>query len=350
LPCLFFLSCFIFDKLLSLPQLSIYRVSLAFKASHACPFMMRFAGVTMLSSEIRYFLAVVQCGSLSAASEQLFVAVSAISRQIQRLETQVGVPLFERHARGMVLNEAGEIFAHHVRKSQLDMEYALAEIKGLKAIRRSLIRIACTDGMAFSLLPGLLAEFRQANPGVLFALNVTHSQGVAACVRAGECDVALQFSLQPERSVEVLGSWPAPVLLAMHQSHPLASRQVTLADLHGWPLALPGQHTTVRQLFDLSCQMNDCVVEPVLTCDYFATLYHFLLHTPQAVTICSAFTLLFERDTQNLVLRSMGVDQLSQRTLQLQTVSGRQRNAALTLFLQFLQQRLTEMDQQVRMG
>jgi DNA-binding transcriptional LysR family regulator len=350
LPCLFFLSCFIFDKLLSLPQLLIYRVSLAFKASHACPFMMRFAGVTMLSSEIRYFLAVVQCGSLSAASEQLFVAVSAISRQIQRLETQVGVPLFERHARGMVLNEAGEIFAHHVRKSQLDMEYALAEIKGLKAIRRSLIRIACTDGMAFSLLPGLLAEFRQANPGVLFALNVTHSQGVAACVRAGECDVALQFSLQPERSVEVLGSWPAPVLLAMHQSHPLASRQVTLADLHGWPLALPGQHTTVRQLFDLSCQMNDCVVEPVLTCDYFATLYHFLLHTPQAVTICSAFTLLFERDTQNLVLRSMGVDQLSQRTLQLQTVSGRQRNAALTLFLQFLQQRLTEMDQQVRMG
>jgi DNA-binding transcriptional LysR family regulator len=350
LPCLFFLSCFIFDKLLSLPQLLIYRVSLAFKASHACPFMMRFAGVTMLSSEIRYFLAVVQCGSLSAASEQLFVAVSAISRQIQRLETQVGVPLFERHARGMVLNEAGEIFAHHVRKSQLDMEYALAEIKGLKAIRRSLIRIACTDGMAFSLLPGLLAEFRQANPGVLFALNVTHSQGVAACVRAGECDVALQFSLQPERSVEVLGSWPAPVLLAMHQSHPLASRQVTLADLHGWPLALPGQHTTVRQLFDLSCQMNDCVVEPVLTCDYFATLYHFLLHTPQAVTICSAFTLLFERDTQNLVLRSMGVDQLSQRTLQLQTVSGRQRNAALTLFLQFLQERLTEMDQHVRMG
>ncbi|MGD9424817.1 LysR family transcriptional regulator [Pantoea sp. NSTU24] len=304
----------------------------------------------MLSSEIRYFLAVAEYGSLSAASEQLFVAVSAISRQIQRLEDQVGAPLFRRHARGMVLTEAGELFAHHVRKSQRDMAYTLAEIKGLNAVRRSLIRIACTDGMAFSLLPGLLAEFRQHHPGVLFALNVTHAQGVAACVRAGECDVALQFSLQPERSVEVLGSWPAPVLLAMHQSHPLASRQVTLADLHRWPLALPGQHTTVRQLFDLSCQMNDCVVEPVLTCDYFAALYHFLLHTPQAVTICSAFTLLFAGETQNLVLRSMGVDQLSQRTLQLQTVSGRQRNAALTLFLQFLQQRLTELDQQVRLG
>ena len=94
--------------------------------------------------------------------------------------------------------------------------------------------------------------------------------------------------------------------------------------------------------------MNGSVVEPVLTCDYFATLYHFLLRTPQAVTICSAFTLLLERESQNLVLRTMGVDQLSQRTLQLQTVSGRQRSAALTLFLDFLQQRLSEIDRQLR--
>ncbi len=172
--------------------------------------------------------------------------------------------------------------------------------------------------------------------------------GVAESIRAGECDVALQFSLHPERGVEVSGSWPAPVLLAMHQSHPLASRPVTLADLSYYPLALPGQNTTVRQLFDLSCQMNGSVIEPVLTCDYFSTLYHFLLHTPQAVTISSAFTLLFESEKQGLVLRSMGVDQLSQRTLQLQTVSGRQRSAALNIFLLFLQQRLTEIDSKLR--
>ena len=69
----------------------------------------------MLSSEIRYFLAVVESGSLSAASEKLFVAVSAISRQIQRLEAQVGVARFERQAAGTGRNEEGEILAHHVR-------------------------------------------------------------------------------------------------------------------------------------------------------------------------------------------------------------------------------------------
>lgn len=303
----------------------------------------------MLSSEIRYFLAVANTGSLSAASEQLFVAVSAISRQIQRLENQVGVPLFARHARGMVLNEAGEIFAHHVRKNLLDMEYALAEIKGLKAVRRTLIRVACTDGLAFTLLPRLIADFRNNNPGVLFDVKVASTQGVAEALRNGECDVALQFSLHAERGVEVMGSWPAPVLIVMHQTHPLATApQVTLADLSHYPLALPQQNTTVRQLFELASHMNGSLVEPVMTCDTFSMLFQFLLRTPQAVTICSAFTVLQEAETHGLILRSVGIDQLSQRTLQLQTQSGRPRSAALNVFLTFLLQQLDALEEPLR--
>ncbi|WP_455843619.1 LysR family transcriptional regulator [Pantoea agglomerans] len=303
----------------------------------------------MLSSEIRYFLAVANTGSLSAASEQLFVAVSAISRQIQRLENQVGVPLFARHARGMVLNEAGEIFAHHVRKNLLDMEYALAEIKGLKAVRRTLIRVACTDGLAFTLLPRMIADFRNDNPGVLFDVKVASTQGVAEALRNGECDVALQFSLHAERGVEVMGSWPAPVLIVMHQTHPLATApQVTLADLSHYPLALPQQNTTVRQLFELASHMNGSLVEPVMTCDTFSMLFQFLLRTPQAVTICSAFTVLQEAETHGLILRSVGIDQLSQRTLQLQTQSGRPRSAALNVFLTFLLQQLDALEEPLR--
>ncbi len=303
----------------------------------------------MLSSEIRYFLAVANTGSLSAASEQLFVAVSAISRQIQRLEKQLGVALFTRHARGMVLNEAGEIFAHHVRKNMLDMEYALAEIKGLKAVRRTLIRVACTDGLAFTLLPRMIAAFRETHPGVLFDVNVASTQGVAALLRSGECDVALQFSLHAERGVEVMGSWPAPVLIVMHQTHPLANAEVvTLADLNHYPLALPQQNTTVRQLFELASHMSGNLVEPVITCDNFSTLFHFLLRTPLALTICSAFTVLQEAETHGLILRSVGIDQLSQRTLQLQTQSGRPRSAALNVFLEFLLQQLHALDEPLR--
>ncbi len=141
----------------------------------------------------------------------------------------------------------------------------------------------------------------------------------------------------------------APVLLVMHDSHPLAGvPQVALADLSHYPLALPQQNTTVRQLFELASHMSGHLIEPVLTCDNFSTLFHFLLRTPLAVTICSSFTLAEEAQQQGLVMRAVNIDQLSQRTLQLQTQSGRPRSAALTLFLTFLQQQLSALSAAIK--
>ncbi|MHC5176515.1 LysR family transcriptional regulator [Serratia rhizosphaerae] len=301
----------------------------------------------MISSEVRFFLAVASSGSLSAASEQLFVAVSAISRKIQRLEEQVGAPLFERHARGMVLTEAGQIFENHLRKSLLNIEQAMAEIKGLKAVRRTALRVACSNGLAFSLLPQLMARFRQQNPAVTFVLTVADSKTLARLVRNGECDLALQFSLHPEQGVDVLASWAAPVLLLMHSDHPLANQQVALTDLCQYPVCLPEPSTTIRQLFDICCQMSGTFIEPVLTCDNFAALFNFLQVSPRAVSICSQFTVL-PLLQQPITIKSFGVDQLSQRTLQLQLPPGRQRSAALQLFVEFVSDTLNQEDSAVR--
>ncbi|MFC0226160.1 LysR family transcriptional regulator [Serratia aquatilis] len=302
----------------------------------------------MLSSEVRFFLMVANCGSLSAASEQLFVAVSAISRQIQRLEAQVGEPLFERHARGMILTEAGQIFEKYVRKSLLDIDLALAEIKGLNDTRSKTLRVACTNGLAFILVPQLMAHFREAYPTVSFVLTVADSKTLAQLIRHGECDLVLQFSLHPERDVEVIASWPAPVLLLMHRAHPLAAREVALADLCHYPVCLPEPGSTVRQLFDISCQMSGIFIEPVLTCDNFSTLHNFLLGSPLSVTICSQFTAMPLLQPQGLILKSFAVELLSQRTLQLQLPIGRQRSAALNSFLVFVSQTLSEKDRAVR--
>lgn len=294
----------------------------------------------MHSNEIRYFLAVANTGSLSAASKQLFVAVSAISRQIQQLEARMGATLFERHARGMVLNDAGQILENHVRKSMRDMEFAIAEIQGLKAVRRTVIRMACTDGPAFDLLPQVFARFRAINPGVMFYLNVVTASQIPEMVRSGDCDLALQFSLSPERGVDVLASYAAPVRMAMRPDHPLADAEVQLSDLHPYPLALNEQGSTIRQLFDLSCRMSGIFLEPALSCNRFSTLYDFMLSTPGAIVACSHYSVLFKARRDNLVIKSINIEQLSQRTLQLQTQAGRHRSAALSQFIDFICQQL----------
>lgn len=228
------------------------------------------------------------------------------------------------------------------------MEHAIAEIKGLKAVRTTSLRIACAEGMAFGLLPELFTQFRRLYPGVSFHLTVGSALEVTEIIRRGECDVAFQFSLHPERGVDVVASWPAPVLLALQKGHPLSQQNVRLGDLLTYPMALPDAGTTVRQLFDLSCRMNGIFVEPVLTCNTFSTLYAFLLATPESITICSQFTVMYQAVEQALVLKSLSSEQLSQRSLQIQTAMGRPHSAALALFLDFARQELKRQDEHIR--
>ncbi|WP_431296096.1 LysR family transcriptional regulator [Rahnella sp. PAMC 25559] len=290
----------------------------------------------MQSAEIRYFLAVANTGSLSGASKQLFVAVSAISRQIQRLEERIGAPLFERHARGMVLNDAGQILENHVRKSMMDMEHAIAEIQGLNAVRRTVIRMACTDGLAFDLLPQLFSRFRVINPGVMFYLNVGTAGDVSEMIHSGDVDLALQFSLVAERGVDIMASFPAPVRMVMRQNHPLAGGDLKLTDLHPYPLAMNEQGSTIRQLFDLSCRMSGIFLEPAVSCNRFSTLYDFMVQTPGAIVACSHFSIMYKARRDNLRVKSVNIEQLSQRTLQLQTPAGKKHSAAVGQFIDFI--------------
>ena len=297
----------------------------------------------MLSNELRYFFAVATTGSLSTASGQLYVAGSAISRQIQKLETRLGVTLFERHARGMILTDAGQILANHVRKSMRDMEFAMAEIQGLKAVRKTLVRLACTDGMAFDLLPGLLARFRLQHPGVSFDLQVGSAMQVAEWIRRNDCDVAFQFSLAPERDVEIIAAWPAPVLLLLDCTHPLMQQPgVTMEDLHHYPLVLPEAGTTLRQLFDLSCRMTGTFLEPAFSSNNFSALYGFTRHTPNAITVCSHFSVLWRAPQDGMTLKAISNASLSQRTLQIQVPGSKHRPAAVNTFLEITSQALDE--------
>src|ERR1700754_2786215 len=127
-----------------------------------------FAG--LIESGLRYFLAVAQAGSITEASEQLHVAGSAISRQIARLEHEIGVPLFERHPRGMVPSEAGIRLAGLVQRNMTDIERGGVETRRLPGGRRSQVRLVAAEDLDSDLLPEAIASFRRHPPEVDFSL------------------------------------------------------------------------------------------------------------------------------------------------------------------------------------
>lgn len=227
---------------------------------------------------MRYFLAVVKSGSITKAAETLNVASSAVSRQIARLESELGTPLFDRHARGTVPNAAGELLASYALRMQLETDRIGNELMALKGLRRGEVRLACNTGFSIHFLPSVIEQFRRQHAGIRFHMSVGSFTEVARQVLEGEADIGLSFTLSPTRGIKVHHTQTAPILAVMQPSHPLAGmQQVTLADVAAYPLALASKKIAMRQLIDLSCTRKNLLFDPVLTSDSLEAMINFVL-------------------------------------------------------------------------
>ncbi|MFD1560030.1 LysR family transcriptional regulator [Paraburkholderia silviterrae] len=272
---------------------------------------------------LRYFVEVARTGSLAAASENLHVAVSAISRQITKLEEDVGTALFERMPRGMVLTESGERLAEHARRALLEGDAVLAEIATAKALGRGIVRIGCTEGFTRSFLPHVLARHHAGAPQVRFDLRSGTPSQVEQWVATGEVDLGLAFSSGDPAKVQVEYSAEAPVCALLAPGHSLARRaSLTLADLRDYPVALLARGNTARQLFDECCARHGITLEPILTSNNSSALHAFA-SLAGAITLGSKLSLSGLANDLSLVARRFDEPLLNQRNLCVMTMRER---------------------------
>ncbi|MBN3753255.1 LysR family transcriptional regulator [Paraburkholderia sp. Tr-20389] len=278
----------------------------------------------LLEPSLYYFSVVAQAGSLTSATEKLGLTVSALSRHIAKLEGDIGVPLFERHARGMVLSHAGRLLLRHAQRTLSDAQAVFDEIQGEERRRSRTITIACTEGFAFDFLPVSLGAFCGEHPDVAIQLEVVPSERASQMLLSGEASIALTFSFKPEAGVVVEYTQRAPVMALMHDEHPLASKaKIALKDLTAYPVLLQDKGTTNRQLFDIACNVENIEIVPLMTSRYVAALYRFALSVPQSIMPSGYVS----------VAKRLGVDRmkavpfdnplLTQRRLQVLTLAGR---------------------------
>ena len=283
---------------------------------------------------LRYFVEVARTGSLAAASENLHVAVSAISRQISKLEEDVGAPLFERLPRGMVLTESGELLAEHARRTLLEAEAVLGEISASEASGGRLVRIGCTEGFTGSFLPAALARHHEAVPNARYMLRSGTPAQVEHWVAVGEVDIGVAFSSGSHSALDVAHSAEMPVRALLTADHPLASRShLTLEDLQTYPVALLERGTTVRQLFDLCCSTRAVRIEPILSSNNSAALHAFAALTG-AITLGSSVALKGMMTELSLVWRPIDEPILNQRVLQVTTMRERRLPAGVRSVLE----------------
>ncbi|KKB63428.1 LysR family transcriptional regulator [Robbsia andropogonis] len=289
---------------------------------------------------LRYFVEVVRCGSITEASIRLGVAGSAISRQIAHLENVLETSLFDRRPRGMVPSAAGNVLAAHAFKAALDADHVIQQIADLQGAKGGSIRLTSSEGFAIEFLPGVITEYQKHYPGITFDVTVTEPVHVSRRIIEGDADIGFVFSRTPQKEIKVEHRQPAPVLAVMRPDHPLADRDyIDLAEMIQYPLALPDQSTTVRQLFDIACSLRQLLVEPAITSNFIVCLHSFV-RAGNGITVSGEVSVRNACRRGDLVAKLIRDKALDARNLELQTLVGRTLPKPVQLFLDFLRNTL----------
>jgi DNA-binding transcriptional LysR family regulator len=175
------------------------------------------------SDLMRSFLAVADAGSVTAAAGRLYRTQSAVSLQIRRLEDNLGQPLFQRQARGVLLTPRGEQLVPYARRVVALLDEAAIALREKPLVGP--VRVGIADEYSGTVLPRVLAAFDERHEGVQVSVRVDHSTAQIAALEADEIDLGVIHDWAYVQDGEVLcidpTVWVTSELHAQHLRRPV---------------------------------------------------------------------------------------------------------------------------------
>ena len=147
--------------------------------------------------KLRVFHAAAEAGSFTHAAETLRLSQSAISRQVSALEQDVGVPLFNRHARGLVLTEQGEMLFRTAHDVLVKLETIKTKLTENKDKPSGVLRVTTTVGLGAGWLTERIQEFLDLYPDIQLQLILANEE-LDLTMRQADCAIRLRQPQQPD--------------------------------------------------------------------------------------------------------------------------------------------------------
>jgi DNA-binding transcriptional LysR family regulator len=200
---------------------------------------------------LRYFLAVIDEGGVTAAARRLLIAQPSLSQSLRAFERELGVELFHRAGRGLKLTSAGTALVGPAREILRATDAARAAVQAVAEVLAGTLELAALATLAIDPLADLLGRFRGTYSEV--TVRVAEPEGVAelrALVAGGECELGL-VDLEPAPvgfEVIVLGAQELMVVLPAGSEK--SAQPLSPEELAALPLVVSPPGTSTRNLLD----------------------------------------------------------------------------------------------------
>ena len=208
--------------------------------------------------DLSYFLACVDAGSVTGAARVAHVAQPTLSHALARLESELGVRILERGARGPLhVTEAGQQVVARARQALAALAALNDDLAGLAGGTRGELRLCAVQSACVSLLPRALAQFSRAHPQVKLSVRTLAAEKIAKAVASGQADLGFVAGapLSALRDVEHQLLRREELVALVRASDPLARRKtVRLAALSQREFVLVPSTTFTGEIIHEACR------------------------------------------------------------------------------------------------
>jgi len=227
--------------------------------------------------QLRYFVQIVESGSLAKASRQLFIAQPALSQQMARLEDEIGKALLLRSSRGVSPTENGEALYHHAKFMLRQLDQAVSVARQETAVLSGRVTLGLAPTTVCQLGMPLLRHLRDKYPGVLLNIVEGLSGHLEHMTRVGQLDLTVLFSRNAaaELSCETLLEEDLFVILPAESTLvPAGRNSLTLREVAALPLIIPSPGHGLRRRIALEFERANLPLDALAEIDSLPLLMH----------------------------------------------------------------------------
>ncbi|MDA0665709.1 MAG: LysR substrate-binding domain-containing protein [Proteobacteria bacterium] len=200
--------------------------------------------------QLRIFESAARLSSFARAADEMHLSAPAVSMQMKDLEEDLGMPLFTKRGRGIVLTSAGEYFLVYVRRVLIALKETEDMMLKLKGMEVGTLNIGLVSTAKY-IAPHLLARFRLEHPGIKLVIHVRNRDQLIGLLREAAIDVAIMGKPPKDLDVRAEAFANNPHAFICSPDHPLAQkRTVNLAQLDSEEILIREQGSGTRTVME----------------------------------------------------------------------------------------------------